>query len=45
MTLKEHKNHYNIKLLRGYVVIPLKDNSVILKNGLDVLSDELKNSK
>jgi len=40
MTLKGHKNHYNVKLLRGYgVSINLKDNRVILKNGLDVLSD------
>ena len=39
MTLKGKKNHYNIKLLRGYgVAIHLKDNRVILKNGLDVLS-------
>ncbi|MGQ0794838.1 MAG: CRISPR-associated endonuclease Cas1 [Nitrosopumilaceae archaeon] len=41
MTLKGHKNHYNIKLLRGYgVAIHLKDNRVILKNGLDVLSNK-----
>jgi CRISPR-associated protein Cas1 len=34
MTLKEHKNHYNVKLLRGYgVSINLKDNRIILKNG------------
>ncbi|VVC05922.1 Uncharacterised protein [uncultured archaeon] len=36
MTLKGKKNHYNIKLLRGYgVSINLKDNKIILKNGQD----------
>jgi len=35
LTLKGKKNHYNVKLLRGYgVSINLKDNKVILKNGL-----------
>jgi CRISPR-associated protein Cas1 len=34
MTLKDHKNHYNVKLLRGYgVSINLKNNRIILKNG------------
>jgi len=34
MTLKDHKNHYNVKLLRGYgVSINLKDNKIILKDG------------
>ena len=34
MTLKGHKNHYNIKLLRGYgVSINIKGNKIILKNG------------
>lgn len=34
MTLKGKKNHYNVKLLRGYgVSINLKDNRIILKNG------------
>lgn len=34
MTLKGKKNHYNVKLLRGYgVSINLKDNKVILKDG------------
>jgi hypothetical protein len=37
MTLKGHKNHYNVKLLRGYgVVISLKDNKTTLRNGTDV---------
>ena len=41
MTLKGKKNHYNIKLLRGYgVAIHLKDNHIILKNGFDVLSNK-----
>jgi CRISPR-associated protein Cas1 len=39
MTLKGRKNHYNVKLLRGYgVSISLKDNQIHLKNGVDVLS-------
>jgi len=39
MTLKGHKNHYNIKLLRGYgVSINLKDHRVILKNGMNDIS-------
>ena len=34
MTLKGKKNHYNIKLLRGYgVSINIKGNKIILKNG------------
>ncbi len=41
LTLKGKKNHYNVKLLRGYgVAIHLKDNHVILKNGIDVLSNK-----
>ena len=39
VTLKGYKNHYNVKLLRGYgVSISLKDNKIILKNGIDILS-------
>jgi hypothetical protein len=35
MTLKGKKNHYNVKLLRGYgVSISLKANRVYLKDGL-----------
>ena len=34
MTLRGRKNHYNIKLLRGYgVSINIKQNKIILKNG------------
>jgi len=34
LTLKGHKNHYNIKLLRGYgVSVSIKENKIILKNG------------
>lgn len=34
MTQKGQRNHYNIKLLRGYgISINLKDNKIILKNG------------
>ena len=39
MTLKGRKNHYNVKLLRGYgVSISLKDNKIHLKNGIDIIS-------
>ena len=42
MTLKGRKNHYKVKLLRGYVVsISLKNNKVVLRNGRDVLSSKL----
>jgi CRISPR-associated protein Cas1 len=41
MTLNGRKNHYNVKLLRGYgVSISLKDNQIHLKNGSDVLSSK-----
>jgi len=34
LTLKVHRNHYNVKLLRGYgVSISLKNSKIILKNG------------
>lgn len=34
MTEKNHRNHYNVKLLRGYgISINTKDNQLILKNG------------
>ena len=36
MTLKGKKNHYNVKLLRGYgVSINLKDHQVVLKDGMN----------
>jgi CRISPR-associated protein Cas1 len=39
MTLKGKKNHYNMKLLRGYgCSIRLKDNKVILLGGIDVFT-------
>jgi len=39
MTLKGHKNHYNVKLLRGYgISVSLKDNQIHLKNGIDILT-------
>lgn len=41
MTLKGKKNHYNIKLLRGYgVSISLKNNRVILKDGIDIFTNK-----
>ena len=34
MTLKGNRNHYNVKLLRGYgVSINLKDRQIVLKDG------------
>jgi hypothetical protein len=39
MTLKGKKNHYNVKLLRGYECsIRLKDNKVVLRGGTDVFT-------
>jgi hypothetical protein len=39
MTLKGKKNHYNVKLLRGYgCSIRLKDNKVVLRDGTDVFT-------
>lgn len=39
MTQKSQRNHYNVKLLRGYgISINLKDNKLILKNGQNDVS-------
>jgi len=39
LTVKGKKNHYNVKLLRGYgVSINLKDHRVILKDGMNDIS-------
>ena len=39
MTLKGKKNHYNVKLLRGYgASIALKNNKVCLKGGKDIFT-------
>lgn len=39
MTLKGRKNHYGVKLLRGYgCSIRLKDNRVVLRGGTDVFT-------
>ena len=41
MTLKGKKNHYNVKLLKGYgVSINLKDNRLCLKDGRDPFTGE-----
>ena len=41
MTQKEKKNHYNVKLLRGYgVSISLKNSKIILKNGAHDVTGE-----
>ena len=40
MTLRNQKNHYNVKFLKGYgCAINLKGNEVTLKNGLSPFSD------
>jgi CRISP-associated protein Cas1 len=41
MTLKGHKNHYNVKLLRGYgASISLRNHKVCLKGGKDVFTGQ-----
>jgi len=41
LTLLNHKNHYNVKFLKGYGhSVSLKDNKIILKNGLSPFSDQ-----
>jgi CRISPR-associated protein Cas1 len=41
MTVAGHKNHYNVKLLKGYgVSINLKDNRLCLKGGRDPFTGE-----
>jgi CRISPR-associated protein Cas1 len=43
MTLKGKKNHYNVKLLRGYgCSIRLKDNKVVLRGGTDVFTGKVE---
>ncbi|HEV8404995.1 MAG TPA: CRISPR-associated endonuclease Cas1 [Nitrososphaera sp.] len=43
MTLKGQKNHYNIKLLRGYgVSINLRNNKIVLKGGSDVFTGQFE---
>ena len=42
MTVKGLRNHYNVKLLRGYgTSINVKVNQLILKNGLDPITQTL----
>lgn len=41
MTVAGQKNHYNVKLLKGYgVSINLKDNRICLKPGADPFTGE-----
>jgi CRISPR-associated protein Cas1 len=41
MTLKGKKNHYNVKVLRGYgCSIRLKDNKVVLRGGTGALTGD-----
>ena len=40
MTLKNYKNHYNVKLLMGYgFSVKLKNSKLILTNGKDPFSE------
>jgi CRISPR-associated protein Cas1 len=41
LTVKGKQNHYNIKYLKGYgSQISVKNQRIILKNGVDVFSEE-----
>ncbi len=41
MTIKGHKNHYNVKFLNGYrLSVKLKDNKLVLKNGYNPFSEQ-----
>jgi CRISPR-associated protein Cas1 len=41
MTLKNHKNHYNVKFLRGYgFSVKLQDSKIILTNGKNPFTEE-----
>ncbi len=41
LTLKGKKNHYNVKLLKGYgVSISIKEHKILLKNGFDILKNQ-----
>ena len=43
LTLRGKKNHYNVKLLRGYgVSINLKNNKVVLKGGSDIFTGQFE---
>ena len=40
MTLKNHKNHYNVKFLKGYgYSVTVKDSKIVLKNNYDPFSE------
>jgi len=46
LILKEKRNHYNVKLLRGYgVSISLKNSKIILKNGSHPSTGESKSEE
>jgi CRISP-associated protein Cas1 len=46
MTLRGHKNHYNVKLLRGYgASISLRNNKVCLKGGKDIFTGHQEKRK
>jgi len=41
MTVKGQRNHYDVKLLRGYgVSINLKNNRIVLKGGSDIFTGQ-----
>ncbi len=46
MTLRGHKNHYNVKLLCGYgASISLRNNKVCLKGGKDIFYRAIRKRK
>jgi CRISPR-associated protein Cas1 len=46
MTLRGHKNHYNVKPLRGYgASISLRNNKVCLKRGKDIFTGHQEKRK
>jgi hypothetical protein len=46
MTLRGHKNHYNVKPLRGYgASISLRNNKVCLKRGKDIFTGHLEKGR
>ena len=41
MNLKNQKNHYNVKFLKGYgISVNLKNNKLVLKNGYDYFAKQ-----
>lgn len=40
MIILGKKNHYNVKFLKGYGFVKLKDSKLVLKNGLISFPDQ-----